>query len=374
MGNPKLTVLKVVGITFILGACTIARPGPSKNELLNVKFDEAEQTQIVFVDKRITSLTAARTGSSFPNELLSASGPSSDVIRPGDTLSLTIFENIEDGVLARGNAGSTNLNSIQVDGAGFIFIPYAGRVRAAGNSPNRLREIITNKLSALTPEPQVVVTRAPGDGATVSVLGDGVATQGVYPIQRSNDTLTELLAVAGGMTAPSEVVRISLLRNHKTGDFWFEDIYKNPRLNFTLRSGDQVLVERDPRTFTILGAIGEQTNQPFQSRQPSALEAVAQVGGLDSERADPTGIFVVREHSAGFVNTLLQRTDIVTEQSVIYVMDLTKPNGIPLARQFDIHDGDTIYVTEAPSIKWRKTFETISAPVSNLLIIDRLTQ
>lgn len=374
MANPKLTILKVAGIALFLGACTIAGPGPSKSELLNAKFDETEQTQIVFVDKRITSLTAAKTGSTFPNSLLSASGSSSDVIRPGDTLSLTIFENIEDGILARGKSGSTNLDSIQVDGAGFIFIPYAGRVRAAGNSPNRLREIITNKLSALTPEPQVVVKRAPGDGATVSILGDGVATQGVYPIQRSNNTLTELLAVAGGMTAPSEVVRISLLRNHKTGDFWFEDIFKNPRLNFALRSGDQVLVERDPRTFTILGAIGEQTNQPFESRQPSALEAVAQVGGLDSDRADPTGIFVVREHSASFVNTLLQRTDIVEEQSVVYVMDLTEPNGIPLARQFDIHDGDTIYVTEAPSVKWRKRFDTISAPVSNLILIDRLTQ
>ena len=79
---------------------------------------------------------------------------------------------MEDGVLARGNTNTTTLDSIQVDDSGFIFIPYAGRVKASGNSPDRLRQIITEKLSDLTPEPQVVVERAPGDAATVSILGN----------------------------------------------------------------------------------------------------------------------------------------------------------------------------------------------------------
>ena len=132
-------------------------------------------------------------------------------------------------------------------------------------------------------------------------------------------------------------------------------------------------VQRDPRSYTILGATGEQSNQLFGSRQPSALEAVAEVGGLDGETADPTGIFVIREHNASFVNTLLQRSDMVADQSVIYVLDLTEPNGIPLARLFDIHDGDTIYVTEAPAVQWRKAFDTLRGPVNNVLILDRLT-
>lgn len=373
MKTPARKLVMVLGIALLLGACAIARPGPKKSELLSAQFDETDQTQIVLVDKRITELTAAKDQQNFPNSLLTASSSSSDRIKPGDTLSLTIFENVSDGVLTRGDAGATKLDSIQVDDAGFIFIPYAGRVRAAGNSPDRLRRLITDRLKELTPEPQVIVQRAQGDGATVSVLGDGVATQGVYPIQRSNRTLTDLLGRAGGLTAPSEVVRVSLLRGHETGNFWFEDIYENPRLNFALRAGDQVLVQRDPRSFTILGAIGEQTNQLFESRQPSALEAVAQVGGLSSDTADPTGIFVIREHEASFVNTLLERDDLVGDQSVIYVLNLTDPNGIPLARQFDIHDGDTIYVTEAPSVQWRKIFDTIRGPVGNILILDRLT-
>ncbi len=373
MKIPKLSIVKVLGIALILSACSIARPGPNKEEILEADFEEREQTQIVFVDRRVTKLTAATTNPAFPQSMMTHTPASTDVIKPGDTLSLKIFENVEDGVLARGNSGTTTLDSIQVDDAGYIFIPYAGRIRAAGNSPDRLRQLITTRLDDLTPQSQVLVQRAAGDAATVSILGDGVASQGVYPIQRSNNNLTDLLAVAGGLKAPAEIVRVSLLRNHKTGHFWYEDIYKNPRLNFSLRAGDQVHVERDTRSFTILGAIGKQTNQLFQTRQPSALEAVAQAGGLNSEAADPTGIFVVREHSASFVNKLQQRTDLVEDQSVIYVLDLTEANGIPLARQFDIHDGDTIYVTEAPSVQWRKAFDTVRAPVRNALILEGLT-
>lgn len=373
MTTPKATVFMMLGFALVLSACEIARPGPNKNELLKAEFEEADKTQIVIVDKRVVDMTEAKNELVFPKSLLTSTPASSDIIKPGDTLSLTIYENIEEGVLARGNAGATTLESIQVDDSGHIFIPYAGRVRAAGNTPNTLRRIITERLSELTPEPQVIVQTASGDAATVSVIGDGVGSQGVYPIKRSNSTLTDLVAVAGGLSAPSEVVRISLLRNNRTGHFWFDDIYKNPRLNFALRPGDQVRVQRDPRSYTILGAIGEQTNQLFTSRQPSALEAVAQVGGLKSEAADPTGIFVIREHSARFVNQLLGRNDLVGEQSVIYVLDLTKPSGLPLARQFDIHDGDTIYVTEAPAVRWRKIFDTFRGPVENVLIIDSLS-
>ena len=39
---------------------------------------------------------------------------------------------------------------------------------------------------------------------------------------------------------------------------------------------------------------------------------------------------------------------------MIYVLDLTKPNGIFTAREFVIRDQDTVYVTEAPFTQWNK--------------------
>ncbi len=50
-------------------------------------------------------------------------------------------------------AKTTALTEVQVDGSGYIFVPYAGRIKASGNSPEALRRIITSKLDAQTPDP-----------------------------------------------------------------------------------------------------------------------------------------------------------------------------------------------------------------------------
>jgi polysaccharide export outer membrane protein len=56
-----------------------------------------------------------------------------------------------------GNTGQrvSALTEVQVDGQGYIFIPYAGRIKAAGQTPDGLRQAITRKLDTQTPDPQV---------------------------------------------------------------------------------------------------------------------------------------------------------------------------------------------------------------------------
>ncbi|MEW9920324.1 polysaccharide biosynthesis/export family protein [Marimonas sp. MJW-29] len=365
--------IAVAVLLTALGACALPRPGPTKGEILNAEFEESSGTQIVEVDERINRIVAVSPSSSLPASFRKAGAAAPDRIRPGDTLSFTVYENVADGVLSRGKSGASRLQELQVDEGGFVFIPYAGRIRAAGNSPERLRQIITEKLATLTPEPQVLVQRAAGDDATVSILGDGIRSQGVYPIERSSRRLMEMLATAGGVTAPAEVVRITVLRNQSKGELWFEDVYDHPEYDIALRAGDRILVQRDPRGFTIFGATGKQTNELFGSRQPSALEAVAQVGGLRTRDADPTGLFVVRRQDADLTNRVLGRNEVSEEVSVIYVLDLTKPNGLPLARDFDIRDGDTIYVTEAPAVQWRKSLDIIRNTTATAAAVERVS-
>jgi polysaccharide export outer membrane protein len=352
-------ILVITVLISAVGACGLPRPGPKKSEILDIKFEEHSNTSIVVVNEQITRAVAVPPDTGFPQAFVKGGSATPDRIRPGDTLSFTIYENVDDGVLSRGDRGAANLNAVQVDESGFIFIPYAGRIRAADNTPEALRRIITDKLAVQTPQPQVMVQRAAGDGATVSILGDGIAAQGVYPIQRSSRRLMEMLATAGGITAPSEVARITVLRNQTKGKIWFEDVYDHPEYDIALQAGDRVLVQRDPRVFTVLGATGTQANVPFGMRHLSALEAIAQAGGLNGSVADPTGLFVIRNQEAESSSKVLGRRDLPGEKTIIYVLDLTKPNGIPLARDFDIRDGDTIYVTEAPFVQWNKTLSAI---------------
>ena len=120
-------------------------------------------------------------------------------------------------------------------------MPYAGRIRAAGNTPEAIRRIITDKLEDQTPDPQVEVRRLAGDGATVSLIGS-VGGQGVYNIERPTRTLATMLARAGGVTVEPEIARITVQRGHHSDTIWFDDLFENPHLDIALRGGDKILV------------------------------------------------------------------------------------------------------------------------------------
>lgn len=291
---------------------------------------------------------------------MSAGLMGSDTIAAGDVLGITVFENVRDDPLL-GNTGQrvSSLDKVQVEGDGFIYVPYAGRILAAGQTPEGLRQAITRKLDPQTPDPQVAVQRLAGNGSTVTVSGS-VAAQGVFPIERPTRTLSSILAKAGGASIPVTSAIVRVTRNGRTGKVWLEDLYRNPALDIALRPGDVIVVEEDSRSFTALGAMGTQSRVPFETQTVSALEALARVGGLSTQLADPKGVFVLRNESAKVANAVLHRRDLTGEQRMVYVLDLTQPAGLFEARDFTIHDGDTLYVTEAPFVQWQKTLSAIT--------------
>lgn len=360
-----VTTLLLLALT---GCGTLPSTGPNKRQLLEGSVQRQGDAYVVGVTKHVADAAALRNGTGFSSTFRNAASLGPDTIRPGDTLSLTIYENVDDGLLSGSGQSATLLNQIQVDGAGFIFVPYAGRIRAAGNSPEAIRRIITNKLNEQTPDPQVLVSRLAGDGATVSILGE-VGGQGVHSIERSTRTLVPMLAKAG-ISVPPDVTEITVQRGNAKGKIWLNDLYNHPGSDIALRDGDRILVERDQRSFTALGATGSQGQVQFEDRTISAIEAIAQVGGLNPAASDPTGVFVLRDEHQDVVRKILGRSDIYGPQRMIYVLNLTEPNGLFVARDFKIRDDDIVYVTEAPYTQFAKvlTALTSTAATSNALV------
>ncbi len=346
-----------------IGSCGLPRSGPNKSEIFAGSVLKEGDAFIVTVNSRVTRATAVTPALGFGSSFRNAGVMGSDTIAPGDTLSLTIFENVRDDPLL-GNTGQrvSVLETVQVDGSGFIFIPYAGRIKAAGQTPEGLRGAITRKLDTQTPDPQVTVQRVAGDGSTVSVSG-AVSGQGVYPIERPTRTLSSMIARAGGVAIEPAVAKVRVSRGGQTGQIWLEDLYANPSLDIGLRAGDRIVVERDTRAFVALGATGAQSRVPFETQTLSAIEAIAQVGGLNTSLADPTGVFVFRNEPAEIANSVLGRNDLRGDQRMVYVLDLTQPTGMFEARDFLIRDGDTVYVTEAPFVQWQKTLSAVTGTV-----------
>jgi polysaccharide export outer membrane protein len=357
----------------LLASCGLPQVGPNKRQIFSGSVQQQGDAFVVEVNDRVTRAIAVAPALGFSEEFIDTTQQGSDVIRPGDTLGITVYENVDDPLLGVEGGAATLLEDVQVDGAGFIFIPYAGRIRAAGNTPNSIRRLITDRLGEQTPDPQVEVRRIAGDGSTVSIIGS-VGAQGVYAIERPTRTLGAMLAEAGGVTIEPEIAQVTVIRNRMHGKIWLQYLYDHPELDIALRAGDRILVEEDSRSFTALGATGGQAQVAFDAQALSLLEGLAQVGGLSATNADPTGVFVFRNEPQEIAAHVLGRHDLQGTQRLVYVLDLTEPNGMFRARDFAIRDGDTVYVTEAPFRQWTKVISSITGTASSLTGLSGLAQ
>ena len=350
-------------VAATLAGCTLPRSGPTAGEIKAAGDVPQYDMHIVTVTPGVAAASRSVETLGFGAGFVDAGEVSPDTIAPGDTLSVRVWENVDAGLLAGVGQRATPIEAMQVDQSGAIFMPYVGRVEAAGRTPDQLRRTITEGLMDQTPDPQVEVVRVAGDGATVSVMG-GVQAPGVYPIQAPTRRLSAMLARAGGVVIVPDIAQIKMERGGRTGRIWLQDLYDNPRYDVALRPGDRIIVEEDRRSFTALGASTVQERVPFNKRDMSALEAIAGAGGLDGRSADPTGVFIFRQEDAAVANRVLGRRDLVGPQRMAYLLDLTRPEGLFSAREFVIRDEDTIYITEAPFASWSRVLAVATTAVS----------
>lgn len=356
-------LLRALMLTLGLAACAVPRAGPDYGEITapaaaGLEFDVVRVTPAVARATRIDE----RLG--FDAALADLPAEDTDIIAPGDVLSVTVWENIDQGLLTPEGIGATALPQRRVDDHGMIFIPYVGPVRAAGISVAALREAIRAALADKTLEPQVDVSAVESRGRMVSVQGQ-VRSPGLYPIEQPTTRLLAMLARAGGVAEDPEVIRLKLRRGTATGEIWVQDLYDDPRNDVALRAGDAIIAERDRRLFTALGAVGRQATVPFPVRDLTVERAMGTVGGLVDGAADPTGVFVFRTERPEIAARVLAGSLVGTEgRRMVYLIDLTQPGGMFLAREFVMRDGDTLYVTAAPFTRWMKLLQSV-APLVN---------
>ncbi len=365
MKASRLRLVSAFSMILALGACGLPRSGPNTSEILAGSVENGGQTNIVYVDDRVARASTFETPLGFSRTFLNAGAISVDRIRAGDKLTITIWENVENGLLVALGASSTTLNKIQVDQLGNIFVPYAGVVRASGRTPEELRIEITQLLARQTPDPQIEVRREAGEAAVVNVVG-GVNGQGVYALSAANRRLTSVLAIAGGVSTDPAGTKITVQRGGESGSVWLRDLYANPENDINLRPQDRIIVEKDQRYFTVLGASSGQTRVDFLSSEPNVVDALSAVDGLDGKVADPRGIFIFRVEPAEIANAVLETDEFTTPQRLAYVIDLTKEESIFTAQGFKIRDRDTVYVTEAPFISWSRVLETVAGTINTL--------
>jgi polysaccharide biosynthesis/export protein len=366
--------LSLVILGGALAGCGLTpASGPSRDEMVQTVSSTSEDTAAPFAWVEINSHTLDILARRSPPTLRGYFGDyrssASPVIGVGDSLQVTVWEAAAGGLFSAGDMAN-NLNPgsrsaaipEQVVGRdGSVTVPYAGRVQVAGRTREQVEAAIIERLHGKAIEPQVLVNVTRNISNTVTVTGE-VANGARVPLSLRGDRILDVIAQAGGYRSAVHETFISLTRGNRTARAPLQALLANPGENIYIRPGDILTVESRPQTFTVAGATGANAVIPFDARGITLEEAIGKSGGLNDNRADADGLFVMRYEPSSLVREfpnvapgLLQQAQI----PVAYHLNMKDPSALFVARRFPVRDKDIIYVSNAPLAEIGKVVQLV---------------
>jgi polysaccharide export outer membrane protein len=348
MGNVTWrAVVILVSMVAGLSACSqLPRGAPVEREIIAAAEGEVTDFAVYPVNRAFLPIVAEwpLTGTRSLGWLPTSGGARTQIIAAGDELALTIWDSNENSLLSSNGYRAVPIESLTVAPDGTVFVPYAGNIRVAGLTEQLAREHLQDEIDMVVPSAQVQLRLVEGRTNSVDLVG-GVGAPGAYPLPDRNYTVLNLIAQGGGVQSGLVNPQVRLMRGGAVYGTSVARLFENPNLDTLLHGGDQVIVEEDRRYFLSLGAAGSQSQHRFPQDHVSALDAVSIIGGVDDRRGDPGGVLILREYP----DSALRADDNGPAQSrVVFTVDLTSADGLFSARNFRIHPGDLVLVTESP--------------------------
>lgn len=354
-------------LAMALSGCAImSASGPSARSINKVERNHLvndSDIQVIDVTDVVVRDMIAKTHKSLFSEDLGEGRPIGSVIGQGDVLDIAIWEappatlfgssgsdlrlgSTSSGALARG----TSLPEQMVDSDGQITIPFIGRVRAAGRTPQEIAQTITSRLTGKAHQPQAIVRLSRNAAANVTVVGE-VANSARVPLTSRGERVLDVLATAGGVKQPVGKMTIQITRGMKVSSLPLERVIRDPRQNIRLEPDDVMTLLFQPYSFTALGAIGRNDELPFEATGLTLVQALGRIAGLQDSRADVKGVFIFRFEDPAVLDPAIGTTDHLTPDGkvpVIYRINMKDPSTFFIAQSFPIRDKDVLYVSNAP--------------------------
>ena len=233
---------------------------------------------------------------------------------------------------------------VRIGPDGYIEVPFAGRVKAAGLTPEALRMDLAKRFSATVHDPEVFVSIEDYRSQPVSVIG-AVTTPGVHQI-RGRKTLIEALSLAGGLRQDSgnmititrrvEYGPIGIRGEREDDGFWTAKVDAaalmdghDPHVNVAIQPNDVIAVPR-ARMLYVFGEVTRAGGFVLNDRdQMSVLEALSMAGGL-TPMASPKKAKLLRASTGEMGRTEIpidihkivegkQRDQILGAQDILFI-------------------------------------------------------
>lgn len=247
------------------------------------------------------------------SQSVTAFGQSRETLGEGDSVRITVFQNPD------------LTTETRISERGTITFPLVGEVALAGLTPAGAETRIAKQLmeGKFVLKPQVSLNVVRVRSRQVSVLGQ-VAHPGRYPLDDTSSNLTDLLALAGGISPTGDDnVTVMVTRNGKTAklDINVPTMYRTGDLarNIQLQSGDAIFVQRAP-VFYIYGEV--QRSGAYRLEPDMTVMQALSLGGGVTARGTDRGLKIRRKAGNGNFQTIDARlTDPLEPNDVIYVRE-----------------------------------------------------
>lgn len=236
-----------------------------------------------------------------------------EVLGASDSIRITVFQNPD------------LTTDTRVSQSGSIVFPLIGEVGLAGLTTAEAGTRIADQLrrGGFILNPQVSVAVLQVRSRQVTVLGQFVKP-GNYVLEESRSRLTDILTLAGGISATGgETVRVLTNRGGKyqEHDIDVSALFHggDPSANIQLENGDTIFVERAP-VFYIYGEV-QRSGAYRLERNTIVMQAVSLGGGLTA-RATERGISIHRRMPNGELTMIdAKLTDPIQADDIVYVRE-----------------------------------------------------
>ncbi len=344
----------VLGLALGAGGCT-ALPGDGP-WMGGAQSGSTEALPFDVIDLTPTTVVAYRQPESPDRTTSVGSNLSAAVhisIAPGDSLRVRIYERYGGNIFPT-ISGSADLGVQRVAEDGTIRIPVVGIVQVAGLDLAQAEQRIIQQLGNKVQEPEVIVDFESPRTQTVMVSGE-VKKPGRWSVLDDIRTVVDAINMAGGpvggstLAVPANQLEVVVRRQGQVIlRAQMSDLLAGA--DIPVQKGDEIVVRSNPRVYTVLGAVMKSGNVEMTKANLSLLEALGNVGGLQDQRANKTGVYVFR------MGDLLNNP---TARARVFRLDLYQPVSIFIAQQFGIQARDVVYVTNAPLYEYDKILSSI---------------
>lgn len=354
----------VVAASLCTGCAMLPKSGPAAEDVAAAYPDG--HFRVIDVDASVVRDLLTRTKPVRFSESFGIKGIPSQTVNRGDVIEVSVWEAPPAVLFNAAAAGTTMTSSAitfplqMVDNDGAINVPFAGHVVVAGKSVQAIEADFVARLTGKANQPQVIVRLAANNTAYVTVVGD-VAANTRMPLTPRGERLLDALAVAGGPKGSVDKVTLQLTRGDVTRAMSLDNVIRDPAQNILLQPGDVVTALFQPLSFTALGATGRSDEISYEAKGISLAQALARAGGVNDNRADPTGVFIFRLEAPGPLVPV--QLNAPAEVPVIYRVNLKDPRTFFVAQNFPIQNRDVLYVANAPATEMQKFLNLVVSTV-----------